>query len=64
MSDKLEANFDRCLFVAYPKEILDIISTKLWSKSCLFQSIQFSQRKNFFYKKIVGTRMNLVMFKC
>ena len=64
MSDKLEANFDRCLFVGYPKEILDIISTKLWSKSCLFQSIQFSQRNNFFYKKIVGTRMNLVMFKC
>ena len=27
--DKLEAKSDRCLFVEYPKEILNIISTKL-----------------------------------
>ena len=42
LSDKLEAKSDRCLFVGYPKEILDIISTKIWSKSCLFQGIQYS----------------------
>ena len=42
LSDKLEAKSDRCLFVGYPKEILDITSTKLWSKSCLFQGIQYS----------------------
>ena len=33
---KLEAKSDRCLFVGYPKEFLDIVSTKLCSKSCLF----------------------------
>ena len=39
LSDKLEVKSDRCLFTGYPKEILDIISTKLWNKRCLFQSI-------------------------
>ena len=27
MSDKLEAKFDMCLFVGYPKEVLEISST-------------------------------------
>ena len=36
---KLEAKFDRRLFVGYPKEVLDIVSTKLWNKGYLFQSM-------------------------
>ena len=42
LSDKLEAKSDMCLFIGYPKENLDIISTKPWRKSCLFQDIQSS----------------------
>ena len=42
LSDKLEAKYDRCLFVGYPKEVLDISSTTLKNKICLFQSIQSS----------------------
>ena len=41
-SNKLEAESNKCLFVEYPKEILDISSTTRWNKSCLFQSIQSS----------------------
>ena len=43
MSNKLKAKSDRCIYVGYPKEILDIISTKLWNKSYLFQGIQSSK---------------------
>ena len=38
-SDKLEDKSNRCLFVRYLKEILDISSTTRWNKSYLFQSI-------------------------
>ena len=48
LSNKLGAKSDRCLFVGYPKEILDISSTSCWNKSCLFQSIQSSQRTSLF----------------
>ena len=47
-SDKLDTKSDRCLFIGYPKEILDISSTTRWNRSCLFQSIQSSQMKSFF----------------
>ena len=41
ISDKLEARFDKCLFVGYlkKKKQEDINSTTLWNKGCLFQSI-------------------------
>ena len=42
LSDELEDKSDRCLFVGHPKEVLDINSTTLRNKSCLFQSIRSS----------------------
>ena len=39
LSDKLEVKSDKCLYVGDPKGILDINSTTLWKKGCLFQSI-------------------------
>ena len=51
------------LLVGYPKENLDISSITSWNRSCLFQSIESSQRKSFFKEKTVGVKVNLVKFK-
>ena len=37
MLHKLEAKSDRCLFVGYPKEILDIVSQHVGTKAVCFK---------------------------
>ena len=40
--DKLEAKYDKCLFIGILRRQLDIGSTTLWNKFFLFKSIQSS----------------------